>query len=71
MSLIIFTGPLHNPINFFQPVCLNTASALIPEGFVKEMIQAFGHNSSQSLIISKITGIVLNALNIPPGPFVS
>ena len=50
---------------------LRRASVTIPAGFVKLISQAFGHNSAISLSISNITGIVLNALNIPPAPFVS
>ena len=50
---------------------LRRASVTIPAGLEKFISHALGHNCDISLSISKITGIVLNALNIPPAPFVS
>ena len=47
------------------------ASVTIPAGFVKLTNQASGQTSFMSLMISRIIGMVLKALNIPPAPFVS
>ena len=63
-------GTLHRPIHLIF-VYFNTASVIIPDGLVKLISHALGHNSFISLEISKITGIVLRAFAKPPGPTVS
>ena len=52
-------------------MCLIAASVTIPAGLVKFTNQASGQRRFISSIIAKMTGIVRNALNIPPAPFVS
>lgn len=47
------------------------ASVTMTAGFVKLISHSSGQSSSISLTISNITGIVRNALNIPPAPLVS
>ncbi len=62
ICILVPTGILQSPI-VLTFVCFNTNSVNIPAGLVKLSSIAFGASSSMSLQISRITGIVLQALS--------
>ena len=63
-------GTLQSPMIRLNP-CFITASVIIPDGFVKLMINASGASSFTRSAIWHITGMVLWAFIKPPIPVVS